>query len=54
VVNELRVLSERLLFLKRECEGALRANPSLIWQMGTRGGEAYWPVWEDIGGAQAR
>lgn len=49
VVNEMRELSERLVDLKRECEGALRQNPSLIWQMdGAVGEEAYWPVWEEI------
>ena len=48
VVNEMRALSERLVDLKRECEGALRRNPSLIWQMDGPGGDAYWPVWEEI------
>jgi hypothetical protein len=48
VVNEMRALSERLVDLKRECEGTLRRNPSLIWQMDGPGGDAYWPVWEEI------
>jgi hypothetical protein len=50
VVNGMRELSERLVGLKRECEGVFRQNPSLIWQMDGPG-EAYWPVWEDgVGG----
>ncbi|KAF1839228.1 hypothetical protein BDW02DRAFT_231629 [Decorospora gaudefroyi] len=49
VVGEMRMLSERLVGLKREFEGVLRGNPSLVWQMDERrGGEAYWPVWEDV------
>jgi hypothetical protein len=48
VVNGMRELSERLVGLKRECEGVFRQNPSLIWQMDGPG-EAYWPVWEDGG-----
>ncbi|KAF2848970.1 hypothetical protein T440DRAFT_427681 [Plenodomus tracheiphilus IPT5] len=47
-VNALRELSERLVHLKRECEGALRQNPSLIWQMEEVGEGAYWPVWEEV------
>ena len=44
VVTEIRVLSDRLEGLKRECQSVLRGNPSLIWQMdGVGGGEAYWP-----------
>jgi hypothetical protein len=48
VVNEMRFLSERLVGLKREYEGMMRRNPSLIWQMDEPGGDAYWPVWEDV------
>lgn len=48
VVTEMRVLSERLLELKREYEGVMRRNPSLIWQMDEPGENAYWPVWEDV------
>lgn len=48
VVTALRELSERLVELKRGFEGALRQNPSLIWQMTGLGVGAYWPVWEEI------
>ncbi|PZD26611.1 FCP1, TFIIF-interacting CTD phosphatase, NLI-interacting factor, partial [Pyrenophora tritici-repentis] len=33
VITEIRVLSEKLGALKREWQGVLRTNPSLIWQM---------------------
>jgi hypothetical protein len=48
VVNEIRGLSERLVNLKKEHEGVMRVNPSLIWQMDEPGADAYWPVWEEI------
>lgn len=48
VASNIKVLSEGLLHLKRECEGELRANASLVWQMREAGSEAYWPVWEEI------
>ena len=48
VVNDIRMLSERLIDLKRECATSLRENPSLIWQqVDTAGGEQYWPVWDN-------
>jgi hypothetical protein len=53
VVSELRILSERLVHLKRECESELRANPSLIWQVREAEDEAFWPVWEEIGDGSA-
>jgi len=48
VVTEMRILSERLVGLKREHEGVMRRNPSLMWQMDEPGGNTYWPVWEDV------
>lgn len=48
VVGQMRILSERLAGLKREHEGVMRRNPSLIWQMDEPGEDAYWPVWEDV------
>jgi hypothetical protein len=47
-VRELRISSERLVHLKRECESELRANPSLIWQVRETRGETFWSVWEEI------
>jgi hypothetical protein len=47
VVSKMRDLSERLVGLKRECEGVFRQNPSLLWQVDGPG-ESYWPVWEEI------
>lgn len=49
-VAEIRVLSERLVALKKEAQGVLRGNPSAIWQMESVGGEAYWPVWVESSG----
>jgi hypothetical protein len=46
VVNELKILSERLVELKREFATSLRENPSLIWQMGGTVGEDFWPIWD--------
>lgn len=48
VVAAMRELSERLADVKREYEGALRQNPSLIWQMDGVGEGDYWPVWEEV------
>lgn len=50
VVVEMRELSERLVEVKRQGEGWLRQNPSLIWQMEDVK-EGWWPVWEDVVGA---
>ncbi|KAL5120085.1 hypothetical protein ACEQ8H_001910 [Pleosporales sp. CAS-2024a] len=52
VVRELRMLSERLMELKRGYATSLRDNPSLIWQIGDRVGEGYWPVWDAGTGAR--
>ncbi|KAH8730174.1 hypothetical protein GQ44DRAFT_700960 [Phaeosphaeriaceae sp. PMI808] len=46
VVDEVNILSERLMELKRSFATSLRENPSLIWQMGDTTGEDYWPVWD--------
>lgn len=48
VINAIRDLSEELLGLKREYEGVMRQNPSLIWQMDGPEKAVYWPVWEEI------
>jgi hypothetical protein len=48
VINAIRDLSEELLGLKREYEGVMRQNPSLIWQMDGPERAVYWPVWEEI------
>jgi hypothetical protein len=45
VLNELSILSERLMGLKRGYATSLRENPSLIWQMEGMEGEEYWPIW---------
>lgn len=46
VVNEMSILSEKLVELKREVATSLRENPSLIWQLGEGVGDDYWPVWD--------
>ena len=48
VVNGMKELSERLVGLKRDHEGVFRQNPSLIWQLDEPGGEAFWPLWEEV------
>ncbi|KAF2035518.1 hypothetical protein EK21DRAFT_53964, partial [Setomelanomma holmii] len=46
VTKELKVLSERLVELKREFATSLRENPSLVWQMAGTVGEDFWPIWD--------
>jgi hypothetical protein len=46
VLDQLNILSERLMELKRGHATSLRENPSLIWQIGDTVGDDYWPVWD--------
>lgn len=46
VLEELGLLSEKLVELKREFSPNLRENPSLIWQMDGVNVDNYWPIWD--------